>query len=267
LRAQECDGIGNGTPNLGRWRDFFFIPIASGVLAGTTYTLADAGGMPDLAKSRAYQQLLDEINRARPDRQISKSDIRHCFWGMLPAALDASGSASSRLLDRDIIVDGEKKYGLPGYYRVQGVKLTTAFELAYRVVPLLLQYRSNSDQDDLKVSLDADVSSNVTTPMALTLTGAENIKKALGEMRTEKIRELVSYCVHREHAQTLEDLLQRRLGLLPFEYPDEDVRRILAHQLAEQLGWDNAKMLQELEHADSAVERSLARRFVSESPT
>jgi len=252
LRARECGGK-EGATKLGKWRDFFFVPTPSGLLAGTTYTFADPDAKPALAKSLAYQQLMDEINRARPDREVSAENIKHFFWGLLPATIAASGSASSRLLGRDLIVDGAKNYGLPGYYRVQGVKLTTAFELAYRVVPMLLRYRSSVDRGGLKGSTEVASSAEIVAPTILMLASPSDLKTTLSSMTDDEIRNMVSHCVRQEYAQTLEDLLQRRLGLLPCDYPNEQMRRSLAQEMATQLGWDESRLAKELELAESLV--------------
>jgi glycerol-3-phosphate dehydrogenase len=269
LRARECYGVKEGAPELGKWRDFFFVPTPSGLLAGTTYTFADPDAEPALAKSLAYEQLMDEINRARPDREVSAANIKHFFWGLLPATIAASGSASSRLLGRDLIVDGAKEYGLPGYYRVQGVKLTTAFELAYRVVPMLLRYRSTVDRGGLKASTEVASSVETMAPTILMLASPSELKTTLGSMTGDEIRDIVSHCVRREYAQTLEDLLQRRLGLLPCDYPDEQLCRSLAQEMAAQLGWDESRVAKEVKHAESLVAKDPTQSFelAASSPT
>jgi glycerol-3-phosphate dehydrogenase len=135
------------------------------------------------------------------------------------------------------------------------VKLTTAFELASRVVPLLQQYHSNNyanDHSDEPVGSSEFATTSVAeTPAVLSLDTPSAVKRALESMENDDVRELVRHCVHHEYALTLEDLLQRRLGLLPFDYPGEQLRRSLAEHMARLLDWDDARTTQELRQADS----------------
>lgn len=251
LRVRERNGANDGAEKLGKKRDFFFVPTPSGVLAGTTYTHVEPDSEINAVLTLAYEQLLDEISRARADRAISTSDVRHFFWGLLPAASRGAGSASSRLLSRDIVIDGTKEFGLAGYIRVQGVKLTTAFELASRVVPLLQQYHSKDDSDEPVGLPELATTTVAETPAVLSLDTPSAVKLTLESMESDDVRDLVRHCVHHEYALTLEDLLQRRLGLLPFDYPGEPLRRRLAEHMARLLSWDDSRTTQELRHAES----------------
>lgn len=251
LRVRERNGASGGAESLGKKRDFFFVPTPSGVLAGSTYTHLEPGAGIDSALELAYEQLLDEISRARPDRDISASNVKHLFWGLLPAGPKGVGSASSRLLSRDLVIDGAREFGVAGYIRVQGVKLTTAFELASRVVPLLQQYHSKDDSDEPVGLPEFATTSVAETPAVLSLDTPSAVKLTLESMESDDVRELVRHCVHHEYALTLEDLLQRRLGLLPFDYPGEQLRRSLAEHMARLLSWDDSRTTQELRHAES----------------
>lgn len=257
-RARERDGLKGGAARLGKRRDFFFVPTPAGMLAGTTYTSMNPDAGLTQSVDLAFEQLLDEINRARPWRVVTESDIRHMFWGLMPAAMGASGSASSQLLQHDLIIDGARKFGLPGYFRVQGIKLTTAFELAARVVPLVRRYLLKNGPDTQ--SQEAPNAATLHEHGIFSLADPQPINQRLAAMTADEIENLVSGCVHTEYALTLEDLLQRRLGLLPADYPGEEVRHILVSQMAAILGWAESRTARELSEADLAIAASPASR-------
>jgi len=253
LRTRECYGVGGSNQLLGKKRDFFFVPTTTGTLVGTTYTSVDLNINFEQATDLAFNQLLDEINRARPSRPIAKSDIKHMFWGLLPAAMGVSRSASSQLLQQDLVVDGAKRFGLDGYCRVQGVKLTTAFELAARVLPIVQQYFSG---DLLRGQRGRAVEASVSVPRQRAIFSTEDpqiINEILLAMTGDELRDLVQHCVRKEHALTLEDLLQRRIGLLPVEYPVEEIRRDVADQMAILFAWTKRRTAQELADANLLV--------------
>ncbi len=79
-------------------------------------------------------------------------------------------------------------------------------------------------------------------------------------MTADQIEGLVKGCVRTEYSLTLEDLLQRRLGLLPVGYPGKDVRHILVAQMATLLGWAESRRAKELSEADLAITASPANR-------
>lgn len=260
LQARERDGLNDSAARSGTWRDFFFVPTPAGILAGTTYVCVNSASGLTQAANLAFEQLLDEINRARPGRVLTDSDIKHMFWGLLPAVRGASGSASSQLLQHDLVVDGAKEFGLPGYYRVQGIKLTTAFELAASVVPMVRRYYS-------KRGLPTQSRETPTAPAAefqkhsiFSEADPLLVNRCLAAMTTDQIEGLVKGCVRTEYSLTLEDLLQRRLGLLPVDYPSEDVRHILVAHLATLLGWADSRRTKELSEADLAIAASPASR-------
>lgn len=250
LRVHECDGQSTDLKRLGKMRDFFFAPTSSGLIAGTTYTVANGGNDSAELRRVAFQQLLDEVNRARPDRTISTSNVRHFFWGMLPATLNSSGSASSRLLGRDLVLDGESEFDLPGYIRVQGVKLTTAFELSSRVLPLLHRNLGAGKRSCTSIFSARSVSRLNDEPEILRTGSASEVNEALEVMTRTDLDSLVRYCVQIERAMTMEDLLQRRLGFLPFEYPSDQVLSKLADSMSSLLDWSDKRLLRETEIPD-----------------
>jgi len=258
LRARERDGLNDGTARLGKWRDFFFVPTPAGMLAGTTYVCVNPDSGLTQAAELAFEQLLDEINRARPARVLTGSAIKHMFWGLLPAVRGASGSASSRLLQHDLIVDGAKEFGLRGYYRVQGTKLTTAFELAASVVPMVRKYYSKLELPTQSTETPTASATELQEHSIFSVADPLLVNQRLAAMTGDQIQGLVKGCVRNEYALTLEDLLQRRLGLLPVDYPGEDIRHALVAKIATLLGWDEPRREKELSAADLAVAASPA---------
>ena len=79
------------------------------------------------------------------------------------------------------------------------------------------------------------------------------VNQRLTAMTADQIQGLVKGCARNEYALTLEDLLQRRLGLLPVDYPGEDIRHALVAKMATLLDWDESRRAKELSEADLAV--------------
>ncbi len=109
-------------------------------------------------------------------------------------------------------------------------------------------------------------SAATVAPAILALDSPSDVKEMLFAMGSDEVRKLVLHCVHNEYAGTLEDLLQRRLGLLPFDYPGEQLRRSLAEQMAILLGWDQARTTRELQQADSLIAAGPVRSIASATP-
>ena len=260
LRARERDGLLGGAAKLAKWRDFFFVPTPAGLLVGTTYTTVNSDGGSGDAIELAFEQLLDEINRARPNRIVSESDIKHMFWGLLPATKEECGSASSRLLQRDIVVDGEKEFGLARYFRIQGIKLTTAFELATRVVPIVQRYFTKSEISAQDKQAATPTAISASSQAIFSETDPSIVTGLLSAMTQREFENFVKNCVQNEYALTLEDLLQRRLGLLPADYPGEAIRHALVDHMAILLGWPSVRRMKELSEADQLITATPARR-------
>lgn len=251
-RTNECAGI-DASLKYGRKRDFFFVPTPQGTLAGTTYLALGPESDGRSVVSQALNQLLDEINRARPRRIVNEREVKHVYWGLLPGKIGKSGTASSRLLQRDFVIDGEKRFGLRGYWRVQGVKLTTAFELAAKVRPIMRpNVRTNREpkkqeaasNHHIRVANQGDRLSVGSTP---------NSHKELEAFTAKELQEFARHCVEFEYAKSLVDLLHRQLGLLPFQYPAVETRRALAVGMGEVLGWSETRLLEELDETDLRI--------------
>lgn len=251
-RAHECTGIDVGLSH-GRKRDFFFVPTPLGTLAGTTYLTVGPESDGRGALQQALNQLLDEINRARPRRVVNESDVKHVFWGFLPANIGESGSASSRLLQHDFVIDGEKRFGVGGYWRVQGIKLTTAFELAAKIRPIVRRAMAKY-RDERKLTAVQTIEKHVTDKWDhLSVGSTRDACSELEALTAKELQEFARHCVEFEYTKSLVDLLHRQLGLLPLFYPSIETRRALAVGMGEVLGWSERRLLKEIEETDIRI--------------
>jgi glycerol-3-phosphate dehydrogenase len=255
-RARERLGFG-GADSVGSLRDFFFVPTPDGMLAGTTYVAVDSVQDQLAAAQKAFDQLIDECNRARPEKFLRVDDVKHMFWGLLPADKGSSGVVSTRLLEHDLLVDGKTEFGLRGYHRVQAVKLTTATELARETMMMVQrQWRDLGAPKSPRALVSVDDSDELRSLFAEN--SSTRINALISQMEIGQLRDLIRHCVRKEFAVSLEDLLQRRIGLLAINYPDNPVRDRLATLMGEELAWTQDRVSKELDHATKAVEGALA---------
>jgi glycerol-3-phosphate dehydrogenase len=123
-RPAEQDPIGGGR------RFLFLAPQEGTTLLGTWYGLADDPGL-EAALEQGSRMLLEDVNRACPDLELTPADIVSRQWGRLP--LEADGGRSPAQADRPLVY-GPAETGLANLHGAETVKYTTARAVAERVI-------------------------------------------------------------------------------------------------------------------------------------
>ena len=255
-------------------RMLFVLPWGPFTLVGTTDT--DFRGDPDHvvpdADDVAY--LLESVNEAFPEAHVGIADVVSAYAGLRPLIQGAAIAEES-----DISREHEIFEDLDGLLSVAGGKLTTHRAMAQEVVDRVCRRLGRSAecatfsahlgptggvQEELR-SLGIEESN---AAFLASRHSVEDVRPWLGEpFAKDRIAPDLPYlwvevdiAVESEMAQTLEDVMVRRLGLF---YESQDQGLSLAAAVAERmgahLGWDAARKEREVASYRSLVEEH--RRF------
>ncbi len=250
-------------------RMIFVLPWGSLTLVGTTDT--DFRGdldrvVPD-AEDVAY--LLESVNEAFPGAHVRAADVVSAYAGLRPLVRTQDAAEESDISrEHEIFEDAD------GLLSVAGGKLTThramAQEVVDRVVRRLgrraacatgsaaLSPVGNAQEELRSLGIEASAASFLASrhsaddlrPWMAPPANLERIVPALPYLWCEV--DIASEC---EMAQTLEDVMVRRLGLF-YETPDQglSVAMKVAERLGGRLGWDAARTRRELDAYRAVVE-------------
>jgi len=261
-------------------RVFFVLPAGDHTIIGTTETPAGAPPHEIRATRGEVRYLLESCNAFFPAAALRDDDVVSAWSGIRPlAAALADGDAGSASREHTISV------GARGVLAVTGGKLTTYRAMAEEVVDRVAESLGMAGRDGRAwretplpggdiASLEA-VSAEATSAVGDAAVAARlarahgsawrDVWSLTGEAPAlrERIDAALPYtfaealhAFRREMACTLGDLLVRRTQLA-FETRDRGVRaaRDAAERLAPHLGWDAARVSEELRRYEREAER------------
>lgn len=268
-------------------RVMFIIPWGLGRTAiGTTDTFFD--GKPDTVEPTAadVRYCLDAANHFFPDSKLTTDDVISTWSGLRPLLKPADAGAGASAVSREHLLVERR-----GFITIAGGKLTTYRTMAAEVVDAVVRQLGlktpSSTEDrplpgarglaDSDAQLDALKSSlerpgiDARTASAFTHIYGERAPRVLARcsgtgalpLDTELPWMLgqVDECIEAEFAQTLDDVMSRRLSLV-LRAKDQGLAiapRVAAH-LAQRLGWSEKRTSAELATYRAAVESSRAWR-------
>ena len=213
-------------------RIFFMIPWRGFTLIGTTDT--DFSGSCDevYATSNEVEYLLNEARRVFPSERIDKTGIITTFAGLRPL-VNTQGLPAWKVTREHLIKESDA-----GLISVVGGKYTTYRHLAEQVVDQALSKMQGRSFKPCTTQVKAP------TP-AVSLPEKIDFQKR------------VEYAVKEEMANTLVDLLVRRLQLTTTASHGLDRLEECAHVMAELLGWSDDKKKSEMRHYEEEISKSL----------
>lgn len=272
-RNQYSDGeyLANAKTNylfIAPWRNYSII--------GTAYTIFE--GIPDEFEinENDIEFLKDEFNRVNPGQKLSQEDILHVHGGLLPLSSKVRYQRGLKLANKFNILD-HKIYGYEGLLSVDGVKYTTARDVAQKTIDYIFDqcgYRKvPSVTDHLRLyggeiaifdqyleealkSRGGDLSEYQIKSLILNygsvyshvlnyFQGASKKENGnSGELRLLEAE--IQYAVKFEMAQKLSDVVFRRTELGSAGNPGNDLLQFSAEVMGRELNWSQEKIDLEL---------------------
>lgn len=234
-------------------RPFFILPWDGRLLVGTTDVRFEGDPGQLQVQDWEVEYLLDETNLLFPGCGYTPADVQYTTIGVRP--LPASDQSAGAITRRHFLVDHGVKHGIPGLASIVGGKLTTYRSLAEEAMDFAVRQvrgaeahlpcttRNLPPGPDL-AALEQEAR-RALAALRLPAEGAPRLARLYGA-RFSEVLELVSrqpelaqplytggtalraeavYTIQREGARTVEDVLLRRLMLLP---PPEAAKRAVA---------------------------------------
>jgi glycerol-3-phosphate dehydrogenase len=224
-------------------RPFFLLPWDGRLLVGTT-DVKFTGDDPDALKMEEWEvsYLLEETNHLFPNAAYTEADVQATTVGIrpLPASGDKKAGAITR---RHFLVDHAEKHGVAGLASIVGGKLTTYRSLAEEVVDWTLRALHRPPVpcptaklgDVTPVAKLADEASVALAKLGLPAAHAPRLIALYGPAFQDVLRRVerdptlgrplgpgtphleaqVVHAVEAEGARTVEDVVRRRLMLVP----------------------------------------------------
>ena len=221
-------------------------------------------------------EMLAEANSAYPGADLKRDDISFIHHGFLPE--NPSNDAEVRLVRKSRLYDHRKEDDIQGLISVMGVKYTTARHMAEKAVDLVFEHLGSEPPSSatdvtpldggqiedfsahLQQSLESDsskllpglidhlVRSYGTDYQRIKgLIGTDGEERPLDLSSAKVLKAMIAFAVQEEMALRLTDIIFRRTGLGSIEKPAESTLEQCAEFMAEESGWDEHRLMQEID--------------------
>jgi glycerol-3-phosphate dehydrogenase len=254
----------------------FAIPWRGYSLIGSLHLSCDEDPDKVTITEQEIQDYIDMINEGYPAAKLTREDVRHVLWGIVPA--DSAGSAAP--LKHYEIVDHAQDE-IERLVSVVGVKFTTSRDVAEKTLDLICQKIGKSTTcttaevplwggdieylNEFKHQVIQAESARFSEAVILRLIDtygsqyqkplayiAENPEWAEVVPDTLILKAEVIHAIRDEMATTLSDVVLRRTDLASLEYPGEETLRICAELMAKELGWNESRIQAEIHEVSQA---------------
>lgn len=198
----------------GGWRNLFFVPWRSGVMAGTWYDPVPSGTASPSVEEPEIDGWLEDVQCAYGGARLTRADVVTVHAGLLPASRSRTDEPS-----REVILRTPGERGWPsGFTLLQTVKYTTAPMVAKRALVRIA------------AALDAP------EPVAWWSDPLRDATRAAEPWTPASIR----HAIEEEVARNLEDIVFRRIGSGAYRAPSRPEVECIASAAGPVLGWDAA---------------------------
>jgi glycerol-3-phosphate dehydrogenase len=203
-------------------RILFAIPWGERVILGTTDTDYQGSLGEPACDDADIQYILGVTNATFPQAKLSVADLISTWAGLRPLVADLKGNPS------DISRRHEVKMHEPGWWDVTGGKLTTYRLMAEETVSAIARFSGtcNGRCQTARVPL---LDPTATTGIS-------------GVVPPPVSETLVKHYCRNEWARHLEDLMVRRTSWRHYRHDHIEVAGRAARWMADELGWDEAKI-------------------------
>jgi glycerol-3-phosphate dehydrogenase len=266
-----------------RRRLIFCVPWHTGSMVGTTYKRYF--GEPDACRIEETDivEILEEINFGYPGVNLTLNDV--CFYhaGLVPIFGKAGDSDQNvQLVRHSLILDHEKMSRIKGIITVNGVKYTTAIELAKNTVNLVfkklgIEKPEYTDDALLPGAVSDLIGNDVSSPNHLKhlvqQSTIDHLKRVYGAQyksvmdlakSDEKLAETICqgsqtikaevvYAIREEMAQHLSDVVMRRTELTNTGNPGSEAIKKCAEIMGGELNWKENRQQTEFKNVQAAL--------------
>jgi len=249
-------------------RPFFILPWHRHTLVGTTDLRYDGDPSDARATADEVRYLLEEASRLFPGTPLAAEHVLYTYSGVRPLPVSDRGDEAS-ITRRHIVIDHAKRGGPDGLLSVVGGKLTTYRSLA-RIALKSVEKYAGKPASPPRPSGDAatrrETPSAHGPPFSMYGRRAGEVAAlaasdaALAEpicAHNPEVMAQVGYAVEREEAQTLGDVLLRRIPAGWSACHALDGAERCARLMAPMLGWDDARTAREVSAYAQEVRRTL----------
>lgn len=259
-------------------RALFIVPWRGYSLVGTTHVPFDGDASNLSITEEDIHTFMNEINAAYPPAALKREDISFFYGGLLPMAPQSNGyHGDVRLVKHYTLCDHQQEDGLAGLVTVVGVKYTTARDVAEKTIDLIFQKLGHQPPrcrtqetpvhggdiprfnefvqeemsrrpHDLRPGIFKPLIFNYGTAYREVLQYLEADASAAQPLTpsADTIKAEVLYGLREEMAQKLSDVIRRRTELGSAGYPGDEAVQACAALMAAELGWDEAKIQNEI---------------------
>ncbi len=262
-------------------RLLFIVPWRNRSIVGPSHTPYRGDAKDFKPTEKDIQEFLDEVNKALEGANISRDEVSCFYGGLLPMSGYNEQSGDVTIEKHFKIYDHETENNLPGLLSLLSVKFTTARGVAQNAVDAVLsklgksRVKSKSDStrliggdiDDItafkkneKQNLSAYWDDSCIEHLVNSY-GTE-FKKVieLGNETPELLQQVSStspllktelvYGIREEMAEKLADVVMRRTEMGTAEQPDSETLLNSAKIMAEEKGWDQARIEKEIKEVE-----------------
>lgn len=261
-------------------RHLFLIPWRGRSLIGSSHVPYRGTADEFAITEEDLQELLNEINDCYPAAALTRSDISFCYAGLVPMDDEGDESADVKLGRRHRTIDHQREHGLGGLVTIVGVRFTTSRYVARKTIDLVFRRmgrRPLASRTDTVPLIGGDIE-NFSEFSAREMKVAPNglhpdlvahllqtygtryreVLQSCGDEPdllepldgSSVIRAEVSYAVRAEMALKLSDVVFRRTDLGTAGHPGAPALRACAALMAEELGWDETRVQEELSEVE-----------------
>jgi len=258
-------------------RHCFLIPWRGHTLIGTTDQPYE--GHPDdyRVTRRSIEDLIATVNASFEGLSITYADVRHCYGGLRP--LVETQTEETYTSSRKYEIHDHQGDGLGHLMTVEGGKWTTSRHLAEKVIDQVREKTtlpippSVSARKYLKGSRIRDMNAFLRRCIAAAPDFSETTVAYLGQIYGTHFRTILDlarqdaalaepmnaqgdilaqavYAARHEMALTLKDIVLHRTGIATLGNPGEDILQRVARAVADDLGWDEKRVQQEVEQTN-----------------
>jgi len=260
------------------FRMLFFASWRGKTIIGTNHRPYNGTQDEYKVTEREIQDFLADVNIAHPGANIKREEVTYWYGGFLPMTGTNPKTGEVQLVRHYKFLDHSVKDKIDGLISVVGVKYTTARDVAKKTIDLVARklnkdtpksktditrlYGGEIDQFeefmnnninvkpyDLDESVMRHLSYNYGSALGDILQYGEQDKNWVQKLTgaEEVLRAEVLHGVKDEMAQKLSDIILRRTDLGSAGNPGEPTLKEVAQIMGKELGWNEAKIKQEIE--------------------